>query len=148
MIIIMSTVKFSCIVSPTTTAVPLGCEIWIDDVCVFDQDHVNEPCPVEYEFSDDDGEHALRIVLKNKLPEHTKVDKSGTILQDAMLSVTEISFDEIDCTQIVQDLSVYRHNFNGTEPEVEDRFYGDLGCNGTVELQFTTPLYLWLLENM
>ena len=144
----MSTVKFSCVVAPSDTAVPLGCEIWIDNACVFDQDHVNDPAVVAHEFSDDDGEHSLRITLKNKLPEHTKIDDQDNIVSDAMLSVSEISFDEIDCTQIVQDLAVYRHNLNGTAPEIEDRFFGDMGCNGTVELKFTTPVYLWILENM
>jgi hypothetical protein len=62
--------------------------------------------------------------------------------------VTEISLDEIDCIQIVQNLAVYRHNLNGNGPEIEDQFFGDLGCNGSVELKFTTPVYLWLLENM
>ena len=144
----MSTVKFSCVVAPSDTAVPLGCEIWIDDTCVFDQDRVNEPAVVEHEFSDDDGEHVLRITLKNKLPEHTQVDDQGNIVSDALVSVTEISFDEIDCSQIVQDLAVYRHNLNGTAPEIQDQFFGDMGCNGTVELKFTTPVYLWLLESM
>ena len=144
----MSTVKFSCVVAPSDTAMPLGCEIWIDDACVFDQDHVNEPVDVEHIFSDADSERTLRTKLKNKLPEHTQIDDQGNIVSDALLSVTEISFDEIDCTQIVQDLAVYRHNLNSTGPEITDRFFGDMGCNGTVELKFTTPVYLWLLENM
>jgi len=144
----MSTVKFSCVVAPSDTDTPLGCEIWIDNACVFAQDHVNDPTVVAHEVSDDDGEHVLRIVLKNKLPEHTKIDDQDNIVSDALLSVTEISFDEIDCTEIVQGLAVYRHNLNGTAPEIEDRFFGDMGCNGTVELKFTTPVYLWLLESM
>ena len=144
----MSTVKFSCVVAPTNTAIPLGGEIWIDDTCVFDQDWVSEPVRVEHEFSDADGEHSLRIKLKNKMPEHTRVDDQGNILEDALLSVTEIAFDEIDCTQIVQDKAVYHHNLNGTGSEIQDRFFGDMGCNGIVEVKFTTPVYLWLLENM
>jgi len=144
----MNTVKFSCVVAPSNTSKSLGCEIWVDSACVFDLDNVIEPVDVEYEFSDNDGEHTLRITLKNKLPEHTNIDEQNNILSDALLSVTKISFDDIDCTKIVQELSVYRHNFNGTGQEIEDKFFGDLGCNGTVELKFTTPVYLWLLENM
>ena len=44
--------------------------------------------------------------------------------------------------------AVYTHDFNGTQPEIEDTFFGEMGCNGTVSLRFTTPIYLWLLENM
>ena len=144
----MNSVKFSCAISPSNIAVPLGCEIWIDDTCVFDQNHVTEPVAVAHEFSDEDGEHVLRITLKNKLSEHTVIDDSGEIVSDAMLTVSNISFDEIDCTQIVQDLAVYRHNFNDTGADIPDQFFGDMGCNGTIELKFATPVYLWLLENM
>ena len=144
----MDSVKFSCVISPSNTAVSLGCEVWIDDTCVFDQDHVTDPVVVAHELSDADGEHTLRITLKNKLPKHTQIDDQDNIVSDALLGVTEISFDEIDCTQIVQDLAVYRHNLNGTGPEIEDRFFGDMGCNGSVELKFITPIYLWLLESM
>mgnify|MGYP003352455181 CR=1 FL=1 len=42
----------------------------------------------------------------------------------------------------------YRHDYNGTGQPTEDNFFGVLGCNGTVELRFTTPIYLWLLEHM
>jgi hypothetical protein len=38
--------------------------------------------------------------------------------------------------------------FNGTSEVTEDKFYSELGCNGTVSLKFTTPMYLWLLEHM
>ena len=144
----MSTIKFSCVVSPSDTARSLGCEVWIDNACVFNQDHVCDPTVVAHEFSDDDGKHSLRITLKNKLPEHTQIDDQDNIVSDALLSVTEILFDKIDCTEIVQKLAVYRHNLNGTGPEIQDKFFGDMGCNGTVELKFSTPVYLWLLESM
>jgi hypothetical protein len=144
----MDSVKFSCVISPSNTAVPLGCEVWIDDTCVFDQNHVAEPVVVSHEFSDDNSEHVLRITLKNKLPEHTRIDEAGDILSDAMLTVSNISFDEIDCTQIVQDLAIYCHNFNGTGADIQDQFFGDMGCNGSIKLKFATPVYLWLLESI
>ena len=42
----------------------------------------------------------------------------------------------------------FQHDFNGTQPEIKDTFFGEMGCNGTVSLRFTTPIYLWLLEHM
>ena len=144
----MDSVKFSCVVTPSNAAVPLGCEIWLDDLCVLNAEHVNTVTNVAHEFDDTDGEHVLRIILKNKQPEHTDVDDSGQILSDAWLTISDISFDEIDCTQIITQKSVYRHNFNGTGADNEDQFFDAMGCNGTVELKFSTPIYLWLLENM
>ena len=123
-------------------------EIWIDNTCVFDQAHVSESYQITHDLDDADGEHVLRITLKNKLPAHTEIDELEQIVSDAMITVSNIAFDEIDCTQIVSEQAVYRHNLNGTGPEIEDRFFADLGCNGTVKLKFSTPIYLWLLENM
>ena len=144
----MTTSTFSCSVAPSNPAIPLGMEIWIDNTCVFDQAHVSESHQITHDLDDADGEHVLRITLKNKLPAHTEIDELEQIVSDAMITVSNISFDEIDCTQIVSEQAVYRHNLNGTGPEIEDRFFADLGCNGTVELKFSTPIYLWLLENM
>jgi hypothetical protein len=144
----MDSVKFSCEVAPSNPTALLGCEVWIDDVCVFNQDHVSRTENIEHEFDDNDGEHVLRITLKNKLPEHTQIDESGNIVFDAVLTVSNISFDEIDCSQIAHDHAVYQHNFNGTGADTQQQFFGDMGCNGTVELKFATPVYLWLLENM
>jgi hypothetical protein len=65
-----------------------------------------------------------------------------------MLSIANISFDDIKIEQLVIDQSVYHHSFNGSQAPIEDKFFGDMGCNGHVSLPFTTPIYLWLLENM
>ena len=144
----MSMVKFNCKVVTTNPTIPLGMEIWFDNQCFFKQYHVQESHAVEYEFEDDDSEHVLRFVLKNKLPEHTRVDESGMILSDARLCIDNIQFDEIDCDQTVCESALYHHNFNGTGADTQERFYGEMGCNGTVSLKFATPIYLWLLEKM
>ena len=144
----METVKFNCVVSSTDFGVPLGLEIWLDDHKLFDQDHVDHDCPVEYEMPDDDGDHELRFVLKNKRSDHTQVDADGNILNDARVTVSDIEFDDIDCQYLTVRLAEYQHDFNGTGNPTIDKFYGEMGCNGTVSLKFTTPIYLWLLENM
>ena len=144
----MSTVSFCCSIAPTNAAVPLGLEIWIDDQKLFDQDRVQETYKVSTDFSDDDGEHELRFVLKNKLSEHTQIDVNNNIISDARISVSHIEFAGIALNQLVPDLAEYQHNFNDTGELSVHKFYGELGCNGTVSLKFTTPIYLWLLEHM
>jgi hypothetical protein len=62
--------------------------------------------------------------------------------------VSNIQFDGIDCQYLTTTLAQYQHDFNGTGNPTIDKFYGEMGCNGTVSLKFTTPIYLWLLENM
>jgi hypothetical protein len=71
----------------------------------------------------------------------------GEIVLDARLAIKDIEFDQIALNHIFTELSVYTHDFNGTGPQTSDKFYGEIGCNGIVELKFTTPVYIWLLEN-
>jgi hypothetical protein len=144
----VSTITFGCSIAPTNAAAALGLEIWIDDQKLFDQAHVQKNYRISTDLSDDDGDHELRFVLKNKTSEHTEVDADNTIVSDARISVSDIEFDGISLTHLVPALAKYQHNFNGTGEPIVDKFYSELGCNGTVSLKFTTPIYLWLLENM
>jgi hypothetical protein len=90
----------------------------------------------------------MRFVLKNKQPEHTTVDLTGNIVSDATVIVSDIRFDGIDCQYLTTTLAQYQHDFNGTGEPITESFYGELGCNGTVTLKFSTPIYIWLLENL
>ena len=143
----MNAVSFCCSITPTNAAVPLGLEIWLDNQQLFDQAHVQENYKFGTDFSDDDGEHELRFVLKNKLSEHTQIDVNNNIVNDARIVISGIEFAGIALNQLVPDLAEYQHNFNGTGELSNHKFYGELGCNGTVSLKFTTPIYLWLLEH-
>jgi hypothetical protein len=145
-----NTVKISCVIDTTDTTVPLGMEIWLDDQQIFNLDWLKESHKISHDISglDADADHELRFVMKNKNNEHTIVDDGGNIVKDARLIISDLSFDEIALGHIVTEKAVYAHDFNGTGKTVEDKFFGEIGCNGTVSLKFTTPVYLWLLENM
>lgn len=140
------TLKFT--VSATDYSVPLGLRVSLDGTVFYENAGVDSETQIQHQLSDDDGEHELTFELFGKQPEHTKIDDAGNIVSDAMLSISEIEIDEIDIDQITQFQAVYHHDVNGTQPPQQDRFYGHMGCNGTVQLKFTTPVYLWLLENM
>ena len=144
----MTSTTISCIVDTTNSAAALGFEAWINNQKFFDSDHVQAQQQIVVEIADDDGEHELRFVLKNKTSEHTQVDGAGNIVSDARLIVTDLEFEEIALGHILTEQAVYTHNFNGTQKEIQDKFYGEMGCNGIVSLKFTTPIYLWLLEHM
>jgi hypothetical protein len=135
-------------IAPSDPACPLGAEVWIDQQQIFNCDHLDATKTVQFDVEEDDGEHELRVVLKNKLPEHTTVDADGNITQDAVLSIGSFEFEEIDVNQVVQEQAVYYHDFNGSAAEIQDQFFGSMGCNGTLSLKFSTPIYIWLLENM
>ena len=143
------TVTITFNLATTDAMAELGFEAWIDQHKFLDVDHVKETQPVTVELDDqDDAEHELRLVLKNKTAEHTQVDEQGNIITDARLLITDVAFDEIRLGHMFFEQAVYTHDFNGTGKAIVDKFYGELGCNGTVSLKFATPMYLWLLEHM
>lgn len=142
-----SNLTISCNIGTSDNKTALGFEAWIDDHKFFDTDHVQDAQQISVEILDDDAEHELKFVLKNKTPEHTIVNEQGVIVSDVTLNITDLTFDEILLGQVFVDQATYTHNFNGTGLEIQDEFYGVMGCNGTVSLKFTTPMYLWLLEN-
>lgn len=141
-------VSISCIIGTTDASAALGIEVWIDDQKIFDSPHVTEETELRASISDDEGDHILRFVMKNKTNSHTTVDLSGQILKDACLTIKDVTFEDIELGYTLIEKATYVHNFNGSQAEIVDKFYGSMGCNGVVSLQFTTPIYLWLLENM
>lgn len=144
-----NTVTISCILNTTDPAATLGFEAWVNDTKFIDVEHVQNAQPVSIEIPDDsDGEHELRFILKNKTAEHTKLDAENRLISDAKLTVTDLTFDGIKLGHKLTELAVYNHDFNGTGSMTQEKFYSELGCNGTVSLKFSTPLYLWLLEHM
>ena len=144
----MSTASLSFAIVPSQPDIPLGLEVWLDNNVIFNQDHVFKAEMISHDFDDLDDNHQLRFVLKHKLPAHTTIDADNNITSDASIRITDIMFENIDITHIVSTVAEYQHDFNGHGPANKDKFYGDMGCNGTVGMKFTTPIYLWLLEKM
>ncbi len=144
----METVKISFDVDTSDPECLLGVEIWLDDAVLLSNSHVQEKITFSHDIPDDDGEHELRIVMLGKTSEHTKIDEAGNIVKDATLQISNVVIDDIDVNQLFLEKCVYTHNFNGTQPEIADTFHGVAGCNGIISFEFSTPIYLWLLENM
>jgi hypothetical protein len=108
-----------------------------------------EPAAVEYEFDDfEERDHLVSFEMQGKLPEHTKVTEAGQIFEDRCVTITDIAFDDIQLGHMVTEVATYHHDTNGTTGQIIERFHGVMGCNGRVEMRFSTPIYLWLLENM
>lgn len=118
-----------------------GQEIWSGDPSVSQE--------ITHEFPDtDDTQYLLEFHLDGKRPEHTKINDQGDILEDLLITIKDVSLDGIDIQQLVYEHAEYHHDFNGTREPINDQFFGVMGCNGTIKLEFTTPIYMWLLENM
>ena len=156
----MNTIKLQFDITTTDAECRLGVKVMLNNNIIYDHPHVSDTYHVSHDISDEDGEHELTIELYGKQPEHTTIDNQGNIVKDALIIVENFSIDDIDISSILtcvpnqlysdvpKHVIQYAHDFNGTQPAIVDQFRGSMGCNGTVTLKFTTPIYLWLLENM
>jgi len=139
---------FQCDLNTTDTTIPLGFEILLNDKSVYKCNHVIGPCQVTFDINDDDATQKLQFIMTGKTAEHTKLDHNNNIIKDALLEINNVTIDDVDITHILTELVEYTHDFNGTQDATREKFYGHMGCNGTVTLEFATPFYLWLLERM
>jgi len=144
----MHTVKFSCVVEPTDATIPLNFEVLLDNVCVYQLCPVTQSTPIEIEIPEDSAQHQMRLRMSGKTRRHTRLDADGNIVQDACLKISKMSFDDILITDLLPQTAVYHHDFNGTGDPTQNQFYDIMGCNGWVDINFSTPIYLWLLEQM
>lgn len=92
-------------------------------------------------------DQTIDILMQGKSHAHTKIDSEGNILYDVYAKIDKIIFDEVDVTEIFcEGKQCYIHDNNGTSDEFVDEFYGLIGCNGTVKIDFYTPLWQWYLN--
>lgn len=117
-----------------------GVTAWSGSVTAQAQDVVAE-------FTDV-GEHVLTITMQGKTPQHTFLDPNGGILDDVVLLIESAQINTTPIGDIMHRRSLYRHNYNSSGDAVEQAFFGSMGCNGTVIMQFESPVDLWLLENL
>ena len=156
----MDIVKLEFDVGTTDAESKLGVRVILNQDVIYNNPHVTKTDHVSYDIGDQDAEHVLTIELYGKLPEHTEINSAGQIVKDALVTVENMHVDGIDISSILtsdsnqpgsnvpNQIVQYYHDFNGSGHAIVDRFYGSMGCNGIARLKFTTPIYLWLLENM
>jgi hypothetical protein len=130
------------------TGPDLFLNFWFDGEQIDTMKLTQDTQAFSHDFVDDNTTHVFEIELIGKLPEHTQIDEHGNIIQDRVVEITRVALDDIELGHLVTETAIYHHDSNGTTDARTDRFYGTMGCNGRVELKFTTPIYMWLLENM
>jgi hypothetical protein len=139
-------IKITCTIGTTDTSTPLGLEIWLDQTHIFNLDHVKDTVQFEYAIDPAVGQHQLQFVMKNKTQAHTQIDSNNNIIKDACLNISNLTIDEFEIHSL-NLLAVYQHNFNGAGPDTQSPFYQLMGCNGTLTLNFSVPVYDWLAKN-
>jgi len=95
---------------------------------------------------EDDRLYKLNFTLHDK-SKYDTVLENDNIVKDTLIKIRKIELDDVDITSMLpinQDTFYYIHD-GSTEKHA---FYDTMGVNGTSTVEFTTPFYVWLLENL
>jgi len=97
-------------------------------------------------------ENKLNIELGNKKESDVVLDDEGNVIKDQLLHIKKIEIDEIDITNLCRFKSKYIPSdrwYAENHPDTPVlRNHMDLGWNGVWFIEFNTPFYIFLLENM
>ena len=94
----------------------------------------------------EDTEHLLEIKLLNKIDDDVVQSKDKTeILKDMLLNIESVEIDDIDLGNLIWSNSEFVAA-DSSRPTLKNCV--NLGWNGSYQLKFDSPFYLWLLENM
>lgn len=118
----------------------------------------NETEFFEFDVEIDQVENTIEIELLNKSFGDTVIDSDGNILEDLLLNIETIEVDQIELGPLKWSMSKYYPDYperyksdifknGGTLPDSINACV-NLGWNGKWTLSFTSPFYIWLLENI
>ena len=118
----------------------------------------NKPNVIEFEYEmKSEQQYNLIINRSGKGRNQTIINEKGDILKDQLLHIKSINIDEIDIGALVFD-GVYTPTY--PEPwatqqresgnDLKDSFKNvtSMGFDGEWKFSFTSPFYMWLLENL
>ena len=89
-----------------------------------------------------DDEHPVEHFLKLEFTGKTGNDD----LRNLTLHIRAIVLDDLDMTNFFINVGFpYLHNLNGYSNKIiKNKFGRELGCDGTVDISFVTPVYQWV----
>ena len=127
----------------------ISISIYCDNDKMFESTSKKQLQTVSFELNDDPAKHKITLIMSGKTPKHTRVDNQNKIIDDVYFSLERLEFEELDMRTIFcQGHTCYKHDFNSSQAEFIDEFYGIMGCNGAVEICFETPIFLWLSQHI
>ena len=111
---------------------------------------------IDFDLDLAEGDHVLKVRFTNKTNEQTVKDNEEDpdnyeIVKDMTLEIDTIEVDQVDLGEMKWD-GIYRVDkpvsYNGEENVTEIQRCTNMGWNGQYEFRFSTPFYLWLLDNI
>ena len=144
----MESVEIQFDLTSTDYSAELAFGIALDEKTIVDIVHVDKPTPISLKIQTDNGEHELKFTMKNKASKHTIIDEYGKIIKDAFLKISNFTINDIELDDIFLERCKYHHDYNGSHDPVVVKFYGEIGCNGTIVFLFKSPVYNWILDTI
>ena len=101
---------------------------------------------VEFDADVPEGTTRLTVRLENKTDVDTVENEDKTaILKDMLLHIRSVEIDEINLGNFIYTKSLFVGD-DSSRPVLDKCI--DLGWNGAWTLEFESPFYIWLLENI
>lgn len=123
---------------------PPLCKVYLDDQVIMQSGSIDKLHTIIFKGPLSEGEHSIKIVRYNKNPLIETQIEDGKIIKDQLLNIDGISIDGIDLGFVT-----YTHGeFTNSTTEERSKEVLNLGFNGTWELKFSVPTYMWLLEKL
>ena len=116
-----------------------------------------EPTVIEFEHTiENDKSHSLDIIRTGKTDQETVLE-NDTIIKDQLLNIKYVEIDEIDLGALLFE-GVYTPEYpapwatqqrdKGVSLPKSFKNVTQMGHNGVWAFKFTSPFYMWLLENL
>ena len=118
----------------------------------------DEPKIIEFEHEFHEGsDYDLVLKRTGKSNSQTVINEKGDILKDQLLHIKSIEIDEIDIGALVFE-GLYKQTYpepwatqqreSGNKLEESFKNVTQMGHDGDWRFTFTSPFYMWLLENL
>ena len=117
----------------------------------------DKPTIVEFEHELEESKSYNLIINRSGKNKRETVVENGKIVKDQLLHIKSIEIDEIDIGSLVHE-GIYRPEYPeqwatqqakaGNKLPKTIKNSPALGHNGTWTFSFTSPFYMWLLENL
>lgn len=140
----MSCEQISFVLEHSWPGMPIGLEVWFDQDCIFNSNHVIQTVEIYHEFDAQPGPHQLLVRLKNKLPLHT-VLKNKKIVRDARLTFKNFCLNSIQVQSMLFEHGIYYCDAKHSEPIGNSM--GVMAFNGNLILNFESPCDQWMIDH-
>lgn len=105
----------------------------------------DDPTVIDFKWFFEKGKkHSIELAFDGKTHKGTQVDDQGNIIKDTLVKVEKLELDEVDMTK-----QIFKFTYEPSDKDIPTLSNTDtIGVNGRWTINFASPFYLWLLENL